>query len=100
VYRRSAVLPVILKRPGFLGVAELLGRLLLQGKTVVEHPATLDCRIFGQSKMKIARTVWGHLGLLSELAWSRLSRERPRIAVMPEGSRPASATNASSGVKL
>ncbi len=67
VYRRDAVTELRLREPGFLGVAEMLGRLDLQGAKVVEHPATLEVRLFGQSKMKIARTIIGHLRLLSRL---------------------------------
>jgi polysaccharide deacetylase family protein (PEP-CTERM system associated) len=67
VYRRSAVGDLRLREPGFLGVAEMLGRLDLRGARIVEHPATLEVRLFGQSKMKVARTVLGHLRLLSRL---------------------------------
>lgn len=72
VYRRRAALSVKVQNTGFLGVAELLGRLDLQGHKIVEHPATLEVRILGQSKMKTMRTVFGHLGLLSSLIYQRL----------------------------
>jgi glycosyltransferase involved in cell wall biosynthesis len=41
VYRRSAILRLDLRRAGFLGVAELLGKLDLQGSGIVECPTTL-----------------------------------------------------------
>lgn len=72
VYRRSSAVDTPLRYTGFLGIAELLGKMALDNKKIVEHPATLEVRIFGQSKMKVIRTVMGHLKLLSELAAIRL----------------------------
>jgi polysaccharide deacetylase family protein (PEP-CTERM system associated) len=72
VYRKSDVADLQLEEGGFLGVAELLGRLDLGGRKVVEHPATLEVRLFGRSKMKLARTVVGHLRLLSKLLAARV----------------------------
>ncbi|MEO6393618.1 MAG: glycosyltransferase [Pyrinomonadaceae bacterium] len=73
VYRRDAVNRMALRETGFLGVAEMLGRLDLSGHRVVEYPATLEVRLFGWSKMKILRTVAGHLKLLTRLLALRLS---------------------------
>jgi polysaccharide deacetylase family protein (PEP-CTERM system associated) len=67
VYRRSSVVDLKLNETGFLGVAELLGRLDLTGGKIVEYPAVLEVRLFGISKMKTARTIFGHLKLLSRL---------------------------------
>ena len=72
VYRKSAVERLALRHGGFLGVAELLGRLDLEGGRIVEHPAVLEVRMLGHSKMKIARTILGHVRLLADLGWSRL----------------------------
>jgi polysaccharide deacetylase family protein (PEP-CTERM system associated) len=71
VYRRSAAVGIPLRYTGFLGVAELLGKMALTNKTIVEHPATLEVRIFGQSKMRVLQTIAGHLRLLSQLCWMR-----------------------------
>lgn len=71
VYRRSRVLQVPVEDSRFLGVAELLGRLDLMGGRIVEFPATLQVRMLGQSKMKIVRTILGHLRLLARLARMR-----------------------------
>jgi polysaccharide deacetylase family protein (PEP-CTERM system associated) len=71
VYRRSSVVDLNLHEKGFLGVAELLGKLYLKGGRVVEYPAVLEVRLFGFSKMKTARTIAGHLKLLSNLAKER-----------------------------
>ena len=68
VYRKSAVEGLPVEHGGFLGVAEILIRLRLAGGRIVEYPNTLESRLFGESKMKIARTIWSHLGLLRELA--------------------------------
>ncbi|HEV7843127.1 MAG TPA: XrtA system polysaccharide deacetylase [Pyrinomonadaceae bacterium] len=76
VYRRSALMKIRLKENGFLGVTEMLGRLDLQGSKVVEHPATLEVRLFGRSKMKVLRTIRGHLKLLSRLSWLRLRQQK------------------------
>jgi glycosyltransferase involved in cell wall biosynthesis len=68
VYRRSSVIDLNLRETGFLGVAEMLGKLDLRGGRIVEYPAVLEVRLFGFSKMKTARTIFGHLKLLSHLA--------------------------------
>ena len=72
VYRRSSVVDLELTESGFLGVAELLGKLNLRGGKVVEYPALLEVRLFGFSKMKTVRTIFGHLRLLSQLSKERL----------------------------
>jgi len=76
VYRRDAMLELELREGGFLGVAELLARVLRNGGRVVEHPATLKVRVFGQSKMKTVRAILGHLRLLTRLSMEQ--RDVPR----------------------
>jgi polysaccharide deacetylase family protein (PEP-CTERM system associated) len=80
VYRRSAVADLKLKEGGFLGVAELLGKLDLKGSKIVECPTTLEVRILGVSKMKIARTITGHLRLLITFVAARLKQEYSALA--------------------
>ena len=75
IYRKSAVEPLELDNGGFLGVAETLVRLRLAGGRVVEHPAMLESRLLGVSKMKTLRTIRAHLGLLARLAFRRASLE-------------------------
>jgi Glycosyl transferase family 2/Domain of unknown function (DUF3473) len=75
VYRRSAVINLDISQTGFLGVAELLGQLDLQGSKIVECPTTLEVRILGESKMKTARTIVGHLYLLTVLLARRVGQE-------------------------
>lgn len=74
VYRKSHLKSISLKEGGFLGVAELVGILDLKGHKIVECPATLEVRLFGHSKMKLARTIKEHLKLLSRLLYKRLSK--------------------------
>jgi glycosyltransferase involved in cell wall biosynthesis len=84
VYRRSAVLATPRRHSGFLGIAELTGRFVLDGRGIAEHPATLDQRLFGRSKMRIPSTIKGHLQLLARLAWCRLTRTRgPELPPAP-----------------
>lgn len=71
VYRRSRMLATPVRRGGAIGVTETLARLDAAGATIVEHPVTLEARIFGRAKMKLAGGIVGHFGLLAELAWQR-----------------------------
>ncbi|MBI4604761.1 MAG: glycosyltransferase, partial [Planctomycetes bacterium] len=77
VYRKSFVERLRLKSAGFLGVAEMLIQTKLLGGRVAEHPATLESRLFGESKMKVARTIFRHLGLIAELCLGRIAPARP-----------------------
>jgi polysaccharide deacetylase family protein (PEP-CTERM system associated) len=79
VYRRSAFADMELDETGFLGVAEMLGRVDLAGGKIVEFPAVLEVRLFGISKMKTAKTIVGHLKLLIRLAKMRLFRKSEEI---------------------
>jgi polysaccharide deacetylase family protein (PEP-CTERM system associated) len=76
VYRRKAITALVLREQGFLGVAELIGHLGLRNAQIVEHPAVLAVRVLGHSKMKVLRTVFGHLRLLSRLLFQRAIRSR------------------------
>lgn len=71
IYRKSDVERLNLQEGGFLGTAELVAELALAGKKIVEHPATLEVRIFGESKMKTMRTIRGHLRLIGRLIKQR-----------------------------
>ncbi len=72
VYRKSAVGELRLTEGGFLGVAEMLGRLDLAGAKIVEYPATLYVRLLGRSKMKVLRAIAGHVRLLARLLAVRM----------------------------
>ena len=73
VYRRGAAIGIPVERGGFFGVTEMLGRLDLAGRRIVEYPTTLEARMLGRSKMKVVRTIAGHLGLMAHLLRLRLS---------------------------
>jgi polysaccharide deacetylase family protein (PEP-CTERM system associated) len=78
VYRRSAVVDLDIREEGFLGIAELVGRLDLKGSKIVECPTTLEVRILGVSKMNTARTIAGHLHLLAVLFAARVKQKYSR----------------------
>jgi glycosyltransferase involved in cell wall biosynthesis len=74
VYRRSAMVDLELREAGFLGVAEMLGLLDLDGRRIVECPAVLEVRLLGHSKMRVLKTGVGHLRLLARLFARRLGQ--------------------------
>ncbi len=76
VYRRGMMTDLPLRENGFLGIAEMIGALDFQGRTIVECPAVLEVRMLGRSKMKLLRTILGHLGLLARFASLRLRTPR------------------------
>lgn len=85
VYRKRSLDGIVLNESGFLGVAEMLGRLDLRGGKIVEYPAVLDVRLFGISKMKTLRTLAGHLKLLTDLAKLRwFGKPEPIQPYLPE----------------
>jgi len=76
VYRRAALRDLDLRNGHFIGVAEMLGMLDLQHAQIVEHPATLEVRLIGRSKMKVVKAAAGHLALMARLLLLRLFRSR------------------------
>jgi dolichol-phosphate mannosyltransferase len=72
VYRRSVVAPIELKNEGFVGVAELLWKVIDEGGRVAEHPAVLRSRLAGASKMRVFRAGVGHLRLIARIFRTRL----------------------------
>jgi polysaccharide deacetylase family protein (PEP-CTERM system associated) len=81
VYRRESAAAVAVRRPGFLGVAEMIAQLDLAGRQVVEYPTTLEVRVLGHSKMKLLQTVIGHVGLLLDVVRARVTQAvtAPRV---------------------
>ncbi len=95
VYRRSSVLGLPLSEDSFLGIAELVWRLGDRPGAVVEHPATLESRLFGQSKMKVLHTIGGHLQLLRRIATERWRTSRAlRQKSVPSTTLTASSSTA------
>ncbi|MFO0428704.1 MAG: glycosyltransferase [Planctomyces sp.] len=72
VYRRSQILDLPLNESGFLGTAELAAQLCLHKREIAEHPAVLEVRLFGASKMKTLRTIRSHLRLLARLILQKM----------------------------
>ena len=63
-YRRDVLLRCLPRRNDFVATAEILVRALREGLMIKELPSTLRARTEGQSKMRLLRTIRGHLGLL------------------------------------
>jgi len=83
VYRRSCMAELRISDNRFSGVAEILGRLDLQGAKIVEYPATLRVRRLGRSKMKLFRTIIAQLSVLLRLTWLRWTRPAVTPATEP-----------------
>lgn len=64
VYRRRSVANINLRNNGFVGVVELLWEVDRRGGKIVECPATLGVREYGQSKMRTLNVMLGHLRLM------------------------------------
>lgn len=71
-YRRTLVASTPFESDGFASTAEVLCLLLLRGAKVVEVPSTLTARTEGVSKMRVGRTILGHLRVLARVANVRL----------------------------
>jgi hypothetical protein len=91
IYRRSLLKDLVLTESGFLGVAETLILLDRSGKRIVEHPAVLEVRLLGHSKMKLLGTIIGHLRLVRRIVFGR----RSPAAVAPAVSAPLGLKQAS-----
>jgi glycosyltransferase involved in cell wall biosynthesis len=77
VYRKSAIEHLPPTSGGFVGVVELVWRLDRAGGRIIEHPAVLQARTTGQSKMRVLSTMLAHFRLLVRIACDRwLLRER------------------------
>ena len=86
VYRKSKVAPLSPSHSDFLGIAEHLLLVIQKGGRVKEHPATLESRLLGVSKMKTIRTILGHLKLLGRTLFGTLGtpeKEKDNSAEMP-----------------
>jgi glycosyltransferase involved in cell wall biosynthesis len=74
-YRKSLLERLRWRSDGFAGAAEMLGRAILLGATVVEVPSRLSSRTEGTSKMRFGRAAWGHLKALGSLLRARMTGE-------------------------
>ncbi len=71
VYRRACLESVQVDSNGFVGMAEILWRLDQRSAKMVEVPAVLNVRRYGQSKMRTLQVIGEHLGLMRQMAFSR-----------------------------
>jgi len=70
IFRLLQIIPKKNFTPDVYAIKEI-ARVLRRGGRVVEHPCVLATRRFGQSKLKIGRTILGHVRLL----WQVLTRQ-------------------------
>lgn len=78
-YRREVIETIPVTYPGFLGLVEILAEAILRDYHVVEYPAELQRRVFGQSKLRVARVIWSHLKYIGLLM--RRSPKKQRVWV-------------------
>jgi len=71
-YRKEVVETVGFEEDGFVSASEVLIRAAEQGYRIVEVPMTLHARKIGQTKMKVLRTIRGHLRLIGTTAARRI----------------------------
>ena len=71
-YRKSVVEAVAFEEDGFVSATEMLIRAAEQGYRITEVPMTLHARKIGRTKMKILRTIRGHLRLISTTSVRRI----------------------------
>ncbi len=74
-YKADALRGIEFRSDDFLAPAEILVRLLRQGRRVIEIPARLRPRTSGASKMRTALTMLRHLGLLWKVLTGRLEED-------------------------
>ena len=77
VYRRTAVIACKPVYHRFAGIAELLWQLESRGAHIAEHPAALDVRRHGHSKLNVLSATWAHARLLARVYWNRFITVRP-----------------------
>ena len=83
-YRRSVIENVSFESNGFAGVTEILLRVSQQGYEIVEVPMVLRSRVTGVSKMKVMRSMYMHLQLMTRaLAW-RFTYSMPATVTNPK----------------
>jgi dolichol-phosphate mannosyltransferase len=67
-YRKPVLERIPFEADGFEAVTEILVRAAKEGLLIREAPMKLGVRRAGESKMRILRTVRGHLGVLARVA--------------------------------
>jgi dolichol-phosphate mannosyltransferase len=77
-YRREVLETIEVTYPGFLGLVEILAEAMLRGYKVAEYPTELTNRVYGQSKLRVARVVRSHLQYISKLIVRQLFEKKSR----------------------
>lgn len=86
-YKRDVIDSVQFVENGFVFAAETLIVAAEQGFRILEVPMTLHSRLIGQTKMKVLRTIRGHLRLIGRTAARRIiSIGKPIAAVVRQSS--------------
>ncbi len=76
IYRRSIIRDILPESTGFLSCTEVLIRAHKLGYRIVEFPLTLTERQHGETKMKVVRTIFEHLGfILGSVRWKVVRQE-------------------------
>ena len=91
-YRKSVVESVAFQEDGFVSATEILIRAAEQGYHITEVPMTLHARKIGQTKMKILRTIRGHLRLVGTTGVRRIQsalKTGPLVQPGRRGSEPS-----------
>jgi len=73
-YRREVIDRLDAPDDGFLGVTQLLASAILSQMRVMEVPAVLTRRRYGQSKIRVLRVAFAHLWYLAALLQRRIRR--------------------------
>lgn len=74
LYRKSSLDGISMKSNNFDINAEILFDMIKKNKKIVEVPATLTTRIYGESKLNNIQEIKNHLGILSKIIKWRLSK--------------------------
>jgi dolichol-phosphate mannosyltransferase len=78
-YRSEVIRTISFQEDGFVSASEILIRAAEAGYRIVEVPMTLHSRKIGQTKMKILRTIRGHLRLIATTTTRRFQNWSGRI---------------------
>ncbi|MBI5001010.1 MAG: glycosyltransferase family 2 protein [Euryarchaeota archaeon] len=60
-YKRKVIEEVNFESDSFIAMVEILARAVSKGFVVKEMPTTLYSRVYGTSKMKMMKVIWGHM---------------------------------------
>jgi dolichol-phosphate mannosyltransferase len=82
-YRREVMEEIPITYSGFLGLVEIVAEAMLCGYKVVELPTELSNRVYGKSKLRIAKVIWSHLKYIRTLTIRRLFVTKPSRTVKP-----------------